>query len=64
MPVKIRKRNHEFATPWVTNQPLTKRDMCLTIMINKSDAWLVFRTKLAGLSKEEIKRGSPELSNI
>jgi hypoxanthine phosphoribosyltransferase len=52
-----------IATPWYKpGNNLTT--IVPDYFVNESDEWLVFPHELAGLSKEEIKEGKAELSNI
>lgn len=52
-----------IATPWY-KPANNKTDIVPDYFVNESDEWLVFPHELAGLSKEEIKEGKSELSNI
>jgi hypoxanthine phosphoribosyltransferase len=52
-----------IATPWYKPSN-NKTDIMPDYYINESDEWLVFPHELAGLTKEEIREGKSELSNI
>jgi hypoxanthine phosphoribosyltransferase len=52
-----------IATPWY-KPGNNKTGIVPDYYINQSDEWLVFPHELAGLSKEEIEQGKPELANI
>ena len=52
-----------IATPWY-KPANNKTDIVPDYFVNESDEWLVFPHELAGLSKEEIREGKSELSNI
>ena len=52
-----------IATPWY-KPGNNKTTIVPDYFVNESEEWLVFPHELAGLSKEEIREGKSELSNI
>jgi hypoxanthine phosphoribosyltransferase len=52
-----------IATPWYKPNN-NKTSIVPDYYVNESDEWLVFPHELAGLTKEEIREGKSELSNI